>query len=150
MNTKLLAFALLISVLSNIYLAYLLAHTISITQQSSVSTIVNSQLKNQNVIRSSLSFNRTTSILVHHEGLVLVKLDVNTSNVTYLLVIISFIKHPGKHIKTLILSLDNTTVEIHLEKGVYIVNEEFVVGYQGSLDENDINVQIIYLGYSDN
>ncbi|MFP3201549.1 MAG: hypothetical protein RXR43_04720 [Sulfolobus sp.] len=150
MNTKLLAFALLISVLSNIYLAYLLAHTISITQQSSVSTTVNSQLKNHNVIQSSLSFNRTTSILVHYEGLVLVKLDVNTSNVTYLLVIISFIKHPGKHIKILILSLDNTTVEIHLEKGVYIVNEEFVVGYQGSLDENDINVQIIYLGSSDN
>ena len=127
----------------------MLAHTISITEQSSVSTTTNSQIKNQSIIQSSLSFNRTTLLFIRHEGIVLVRLDVNTSNVTYLLVIISFTKHPGHSVKTLVLSLDNATAEMHLEKGVYTIREEFVVGYHGYLDENDISVQIMYLGSSD-
>ena len=142
MNTKLLAILLIISVLANVYLAYLLSHVIQ-TQYlgfaKNSSTV--SQTSSASVKSETLSFTRSFILVLKHDSRVSFNL-VTDSNVTYVLVIITLI-HEGHHKEELlILTNHNTSVVKDFDKGVYKVSEEFSVVYSGYLNESQIYVNI--------
>ncbi|BCU69360.1 hypothetical protein [Stygiolobus caldivivus] len=142
MNTKLLAVLLIISVLANVYLAYLLSHVIQ-TQYlgfaKNSSTV--SQTSPTSVKSETLSFTRSFILVLKHDSRVSFNL-VTDSNVTYVLVIITLI-HEGHHKEELlILTNHNTSVIKEFDKGVYKVSEEFSIVYSGYLNESQIYVNI--------
>lgn len=144
MNTKLLAILLIISVLANVYLAYLLSHVIQtqyIGYARNIST--NSFASSYSSINSyTSSFTRSVKLVLTHDSQVTFSLINNDNNITYALVIITLI-HEGHHEeKVIILTIHNASVTSELDKGVYKVEEEFSVVYSGYLNISEISVNI--------
>ncbi|MFP3065586.1 MAG: hypothetical protein RXR59_08690 [Sulfolobus sp.] len=144
MNTKLLAILLIISVLANVYLAYLLSHVMQtqyIGYARNIST--NSFVSSYSSINShTSSFTRSVKLVLTHDSKVTFSLVNNDNNITYALVIITLI-HEGHHKeKVIILTIHNASVTRELDKGVYKVEEEFSVVYSGYLNISEISVNI--------
>ena len=144
MNTKLLAILLIISVLANVYLAYLLSHVMQtqyISYARNIST--NSFASSYSSINShTSSFTRSVKLVLTHDSRVTFSLVNNGNNITYVLVIITLIHEGHREEKVIILTIHNASVTRELDKGVYKVEEEFSVVYSGYLNISEISVNI--------
>lgn len=135
MNIKGLIALLAISILINVYLGYTLVTNYHLQPSYQAKEVI-----------STTSYNVTETFIAPKEGKYEVILVVNSSNVKYVNVIITFYKlsNHGHEKKIVELNTNHTHTIVHLSKGVYKIVILYIVSYEGSFSQNYVNIKITF------